>query len=222
MNILIVSATEYEVLPFIDKYSDVLVSESLHLFQFAINNHKVTVLITGVGMVNAAYMMGCISNTSFNMAIQVGICGSFSNQYPIGTVLNITKDVISEMGAEDGARFIKYNNLNLPGTHEYEFQFLDNNHFINRLPKVLGITVNKVHGNIESIEKIQNLYNPDVESMEGAAFFRGCENFKEFVQVRAVSNFVEQRDKSKWNIPLAVTNLNGFLNAFIMSLNAAD
>jgi futalosine hydrolase len=41
-----------------------------------------------------------------------------------------------------------------------------------------------------------------------------------FVQLRAVSNYVEIRDKSKWNIPLAVENLNIQLIEFIKTLQA--
>ena len=44
--------------------------------------------------------------------------------------------------------------------------------------------------------------------MEGAAFFYVClcENIP-FLQIRAISNYVEQRNEKNWNIPLAIKNL---------------
>jgi len=54
--------------------------------------------------------------------------------------------------------------------------------------------------------------------MEGAAFFAGCERANgDFIQIRTVSNYVEKRDKSKWEMPLAIKNLNDFLINFIQN-----
>ena len=51
--------------------------------------------------------------------------------------------------------------------------------------------------------------------MEGAAFLASCGHAKHYTQIRAISNYVEKRDKSKWNMPLAIKNLNDFLINFI-------
>ena len=59
-----------------------------------------------------------------------------------------------------------------------------------------------------SIELAKKLFSPNVESMEGAAFFAACKGLSNFTQIRSVSNYVEKRDKSKWQIQLAITNLN--------------
>ena len=77
------------------------------------------------------------------------------------------------------------------------------------LQKVRGITVNKAHGKLASILNTQNLYNPQIESMEGAAFLFCCmkENIP-CVQIRSISNWVGERDKNKWKIKEAVSNLN--------------
>ena len=45
--------------------------------------------------------------------------------------------------------------------------------------------------------------------MEGAAVMMVCEKFKiKSIQIRAISNLVERRNKEKWNIPLAIKRLN--------------
>jgi futalosine hydrolase len=74
---------------------------------------------------------------------------------------------------------------------------------------VKGITVNTVHGNLSSIKNAVKKFRPDIESMEGGAFLFVCKNEGiPCAQVRAISNFVEPRNKKNWNIPLAVENLN--------------
>lgn len=175
----------------------------------------VTVLITGVGMVNTAFWMGKISDKKFDYILNAGICGAFDRSIKIGEVLNIMNDTISELGAQDDAAFIKYEALNLGGTNSF-YNPSTTVGLISGLRKVSAITVNTVHGNAAAIEHTLKLYSPEVESMEGAAFFRGCEGISaSWFQIRAVSNYVEKRDKSKWDLPTAIKNLNDFLIKFI-------
>jgi futalosine hydrolase len=83
---------------------------------------------------------------------------------------------------------------------------------INGLLITTGVTVNTVHGNEQSIAAFLSRNKVDVESMEGAAFMYSCKlNKVRHMQVRSVSNYIEDRDISKWNIPLAVQSLNHFL-----------
>lgn len=87
------------------------------------------------------------------------------------------------------------------------------------LPQAAGVTVNTVSGSTASIARLGQKYRPDVESMEGAAFHYSClVEQVPFVQLRTISNYVEVRDKSRWNIPLAVENLNGTLRALLTEL----
>jgi futalosine hydrolase len=66
-----------------------------------------------------------------------------------------------------------------------------------------------VHGYLESIDKIVAKYQPDVESMEGAAFFFSCLQAKiPFLEIRGISNYVEPRNRENWCIGLAIENLN--------------
>ena len=45
--------------------------------------------------------------------------------------------------------------------------------------------------------------------MEGAACFMVCEKFEiPCIQIRAISNKVEKRNKENWNLDLAISNLN--------------
>ena len=129
----------------------------------------------------------------------------------IGEVVNITEDIFSELGAEDGKDFLNLADIKFADKREIFLKPVNKfaSPALKGLKKVKGITVNTVHGNKKSISKVVALYNPDVESMEGAAFFYACNHFKiPTIQLRAVSNYVERRNVKKWNISLAVEKLN--------------
>lgn len=215
MNILIVAATQFEVQPLLDLLAIKYIHIGLQHSEKVFDNKQIQVLITGVGMVNTAYMMGRYSTNLYDLILNVGVGGAFVKTLEIGQLVEVTEDILSELGAEDGDNFITYDQLQLGGTHIYNTFTNDEYLKINNLKKVKGITVNTVHGNNASIEKIKKRHHPEVESMEGAAFLASCEHAKHYTQIRAISNYVEKRDKSKWNMPLAIKNLNDFLIDFI-------
>ncbi|MFO7826991.1 MAG: hypothetical protein R6V23_00095, partial [Bacteroidales bacterium] len=75
--------------------------------------------------------------------------------------------------------------------------------------KVSAITSDRTNGKKESIDKLKQKFNADIETMEGAAFFYVClQEEVKFMQIRAISNFVEERNQQNWNIPLAIEQLN--------------
>lgn len=219
MNILVVSATEFEVKPMLGFLGIALPTIGVNNANIDFEEKDVKVLITGVGMVNTALMVGRYLNDEYDLIINVGVCGAFDKNLELGELVHITKDILSELGAEDGDEFLTYDKLNLAGKNVFSENSKDSYLMIDLLKKVNGITVNTVHGNDVSIEKVKQLYHPDVESMEGAAFFAACLGMKgNFVQIRAISNYVEKRDKEKWQMPLAIKNLNDFLITFIKNV----
>ena len=77
------------------------------------------------------------------------------------------------------------------------------------LDSVSAISVNTTHGTERSVQLFATKFNADLETMEGAAAFYVCkmQNVK-VMQIRAVSNYVEVRNKANWNILLAIERLN--------------
>ena len=151
----------------------------------------------------------------YDVALNLGVCGSFDRALAPGTVVQVVTDCIPELGAEDGDVFLTIQDLKLLGNNEFPFQAgrLMNvapppNAVLTRLPAVHGITVNTVHGNDASIAAIVRRCEPQVESMEGAAFMYACLIHQlPFAQVRAVSNAVEKRNRGSWKIADAIDNL---------------
>ena len=219
MNILVVSATEFEVKPLLGFLGIALPTIGINNANIDFEEKDIKVLITGVGMVNTAFMVGRHSMEHFDLVINAGVCGAFDKQLELGELVHITEDVLSEMGAEDGDDFLTYDKLNLAGVHIFSENCEDSYLMVELLKKVKGITVNTVHGNEANIEKVKQLYNPSTESMEGAAFFAACSGMNgNCIQIRAISNYVEKRDKEKWQMPLAIRNLNDFLITFIKNV----
>jgi futalosine hydrolase len=82
---------------------------------------------------------------------------------------------------------------------------------------VQAVTVNSATGSETTRERLLNKYNPDIETMEGATFFYICSRGKlPFMALRSISNRVELRNKDKWNIPLALSNLSEKLREFLL------
>ena len=219
MNILIVSATEFEVKPLLTFLGIALPTIGINNANIDFEKKDIKVLITGVGIVNTALMLGKNLSNNYDLIINTGVCGAFDKHLELGQLVHITEDVLSEMGAEDGEEFLTYDALNLPGKHIFLEKCKASYFMVELLKKVKGITVSTIHGNEKSVEKVKKLYHADVESMEGAAFFASCIEIEgNCIQIRAISNYIERRDKSKWQMPLAITNLNDFLITFIKNV----
>jgi len=182
-----------------------------------LKTHAFEISITGIGGVATAFHLGKILPTSnWDLVMQLGIAGSFKKEIGIGSVVNVKEERFADLGAEDGERFLDAFEIELLNENRFPFEYgkllnktLTGSPLIFDLPQVNGISVNKVHGNEMSIQNIISKYQPDVESMEGAAFFFCCKMSSiPFIEIRSISNFVEKRDKSKWNIHLAIEKLN--------------
>ena len=169
-------------------------------------------LITGVGMLNTAIAITKkLSKETYDLVINLGIAGSFKRSIKIGDVVEVVEENISEIGYEDKNEIIEFTDFSLKTVFR--------NHSHTDMKQVKSITVNTVHGNEKSIENIVRRLNPDIENMEGAAVFKVCEEFNvPCIQVRAISNYVEKRNKEGWNIPLAIQNLNVELEKIISNL----
>jgi futalosine hydrolase len=214
MRLLLVSATVFEIAPFLKEINASVEDKiiSTHNYQ----SHQIDVLLTGVGTTHTAFYLGKYLSTKYDVAINAGICGNFTNKLAIGDVVCIDEDCFADLGAEDDETFLSLEELKLPGTYSLKNENSFSHVSFTNLPNVKGVTVNTTHGNTQSIEKFIQRTNADVESMEGAAFLFACNQYKvKCVQLRSISNYVEKRDRSKWNIALAIDNLNKVLIDFI-------
>ena len=172
-------------------------------------------VITGVGSVATAYLLTkMIKDHKPDLIIQAGIAGGFDTNLKLGEVLIIKRDRIADLGVEEKEQWNDLVDLGLARENDAPFNggWLVNNH--KDLEKyglriANAVTINEITTNEKRIGILKAKYHPAVESMEGAAFHFVCLQEKiPFIQLRAVSNYVGERDKSKWKMDLAIKNLN--------------
>ena len=179
--------------------------------------HDVDVLTTGVGMVaTAAWSSRVLGMHEYGLALNLGVCGSFDPEIPAGAVVQVISEELPEMGAEADDAFLTLHDLKL--LERDDFPFRDGRLMnvappaiaaLQPLPRVHGITVNTVHGRDSSIAAVRQRCDPQVETMEGAAFMYACLiRGTTFAEIRAVSNVVEKRNRAAWKLGEAIGNLN--------------
>ena len=212
MKKLIVSATKQEVNLLLSKgffeeskdISGLFTSESLD------------VLISGIGSVfTCFYLTNLLNKIKYDLVINVGIAGSYNKEIKLSELVLVKQDIFADLGIDDNGVF---------KTFEEEAVFEQENIFsatknIIELPykKLNAITVNTASGSNEKIEVWKQKFNPDIESMEGAAVFLVCNRLDvPVIQVRAISNYVEPRDKSKWKINEAFLAIDNFITSYLI------
>ena len=208
MRILIVAATALEVAPILVRMEPMQTLDA-RMKTYTHGRHEIHVLVTGVGMVaTAAWCSRALVRTAYDLALNVGVCGSFDPAIQPGTVVHVVSDRLAELGAEDGETFLTLDELQLPGESAFTNAAPPLNPGLEQLPAVTGITVNTSHGNERTIALVIDRFKPQVESMEGAAFMSACLIDKlPFAEVRAVSNLVERRNRESWRMGDAIQNL---------------
>ena len=216
MRILIVAATAAEIAPLLAALTTRPDVEA-RLLACKCGVHDIDVLTTGVGMVaTAGWSSRLLAMREYDLALNFGVCGSFDPAIGTGTVVHVVSEELPEMGAEADDRFLTVHDLKLLGRDDFPFR---DGRLINSdppdvaalktLPAVRGITINTVHGNDKSIATVRQQCDPQVETMEGAAFMYACLIAgTTFAEVRAVSNIVEKRNRAAWKLGEAIDNLN--------------
>ncbi len=188
---------------------------------FRITFHK-----SGVGLLATAVSLTRLVYTEKpDLVVQVGIAGSFNSNLSLGKVVAVKEEILGDMGVEENHKWEDIFDLKLekPSSHPYKKKGLPND-FIKKfnlleLDEVIGITVNEISTRQERIQQIINKYNPTLESMEGAALHFICREANiPFLQIRAISNFVGERDKKNWKIKEAIYNLNQIVLKYIHKL----
>ena len=177
-------------------------------------------LATGIGMVNMALQMGryCALH-QVDIAFNIGIAGAFPGQAEVLDLVQVQTDIFVELGADSPEGFLDLSQMGFPSLKTPSGKSLFNEipapgpfHFA--IPQAKAISVNRVSGRHEGIQELKSQWGPDIESMEGAAFFQACHAFNvPGYQFRSISNLVLPRDKSTWRIPEAVQKVQEwFLN----------
>lgn len=203
MEILLAAATSFEIQPTIDYLKGNTRSIS------------VTPLITGVGSLATSYALTRqIGGSRPAAVIQAGIAGCLTDKKP-GEVLVVSEELLADLGVWEDRRFKSLFEMKLADPDGFPFtdgRLINPNQSLlalTDLEPVRGMTVNEITTDPERIHWHQQNTFAVVESMEGGPLHYVCLQASiPFLQLRSVSNSVGVRDKTKWNIPLAIRRLN--------------
>jgi futalosine hydrolase len=211
MRILVVSATEAEISPFaamLEKFNPV-------------SPYSIEICVTGVGIpATILQLTKLLSHKFYDLILNIGVAGAINNQIEIPSLVWIKQDEFYDWGAEDRAGFLSVFDLGL--LNQNDFPFSSGALLASNLPNftkgfeiaaVDGITVMNVHGNDQSIALLKKrCKHAQVESMEGAAVFYTAAQFNTpCIQLRAISNRVEPRNRAAWKMHEAIELLNNQL-----------
>jgi futalosine hydrolase len=212
-SILIVAATREEA-EVVNRIADTKAGSGTMSFM----GKELNVLVTGVGSVATAWSMTKMISSGVrpDIAINIGIAGSFREEIRIGSVVLPVSDCFADAGIDSGKGFLTLSEAGLQDPQRFPFskgRLNADNRYVNMIsgafPAVNAITVNTASGSDDRIRNLEAKFNPDIETMEGAAFFYVCKmEGIPFIALRGISNRVEIRNKDNWDINLALKSLS--------------
>ena len=218
MRVFITAATIDEWMPSFLEMNTLYTSESKRL--------KVMFHQGGVGLLaSTVSIMKLVYEEKPDLIIQVGIAGCFDTSMKLGNVVAVKEDMLGDTGVEEEGKWKDIFDLKLekPGYPPFEKKRLPNHHLekynLLKLPEVAAVTINEVSTRPDRIYQLIKKYNPALESMEGAALHYVCREMNvPFLQMRAISNYIGERDKTKWKMKEAIDNLNQSVLKYIDKL----
>ncbi|HBZ24848.1 MAG TPA: futalosine hydrolase [Rikenellaceae bacterium] len=223
MRLLITAAEQEELITARQAYNSLTKSEQYGL--------EIEWMLTGIGTTSTSYRLTKILNTSsakFDLAVNIGIAGSFSSKFPIGSVARVDREYFGDLGFETCTGFqtlFDYKILDAD-THPFHSGALlapDLSETVeaalSSYKRATAVTVQTVSGLPGKRDQLERDFLPSIESMEGAAFFYVCILERvPFIELRSVSNEVGERERAKWNIPLALDSLRDASKTLLKAL----
>ncbi len=217
MNILLIAATHIEIAPAVN-----------FIRQQGDNKHMPLpdVLIGGIGLTATSYhLTRQLRLKNYGLVLQAGVAGCFNKNLSPGSVVVVKKDAIADQSVVELKQLKTLFDLKLLPENQFPYTktWLVNTHseWLKKTgaKQVNGISVNEITTSKQKITFYNEKFSPVVESMEGAALHYTClmENIP-FVQFRAISNYIGERDKKKWNMKESIVNLNTTLIQFLQQL----
>ena len=219
MRVIITAATNGEWMPSFQKINPAYAGTNK---RFSVGFHE-----SGIGLLaSSVSLMKMFVQETPSLIIQVGIAGCFDKKVPLGKVFAVKDDFAGDIGVMENKVWKDLFDLKLdkPNDAPYEKKSLPNpwlsQYNLLKLPTKKGVTINTISTDKNKINLYSGRYKATLESMEGAALhYMGRDLNIPFIQIRAVSNYVGERNKAKWNMQEAIYNLNETLLQYLDALN---
>ena len=189
----------------------------------AFTGNQVIFGISGIGKTNAAHTVTVlIEKFSPSCIVNFGLGGAYpSSGLQVGDIAVAEKEVYADEGVllKDGLHSFEITGIPLLKVRgrKYFNEFPADKRLSRLALKAAGaiahcksgvfLTVSACTGTRKRAGELVRRFNPLCENMEGAAIAHICRLYGiPFVEIRGISNIVEYRNKSKWDLELAAEN----------------
>ena len=215
MRVIITAATDLEMAACAKKASQLFKKSKL----------KISFHATGIGMLASGVKLTQLATTyKPDLIIQMGIAGSYIKTEPLGKVMVVSSESIADLGVRENGVFKDLFETRLLKDNEAPFK---KRKLINQGIKVnvlktntaTAVTINEISTSTKRIKEIIAAHSPVLESMEGAALhYVGRITKTPFIQIRAVSNYVGERNKAKWKLKESIEQLEAYVLTYLATL----
>lgn len=214
-NLLLVSATEIESSAILSALGNAKTTQYAGKTAIVGNlcGWRCTLIHTGIGNVNAAHALTCqLEGQLPDLVIQFGIGGTYvPTGLPIRSVVLATEEIYGDVGVITPEGWKPADEIGIPLVHgdpPHFNRFPLDSRLVSTAAEICGVrcgpfvTVSQCSG-VQAIgDAIHARFNALCESMEGAAAAHICTLYDTpFLEVRGISNLVEDRDPTRWDIP---------------------
>lgn len=186
------------------------------------NTHAndIVYVVSGMGKTNAAHAATVlIERFSPGLVILFGVGGAYpSSGLEVGDVAVAEKEVYGDEGFQRGNRFHGTECIGIPllkrGRKRYFNEFpldrklsrktLESARLVTKTAAGTFVTVSTCTGTKARALELEKRLGAICENMEGAAVAHVCAIYGiPMIEIRGISNIVENRDKDRWNVTLA-------------------
>ena len=216
MRVIITAATDLEMAGCAKKASQLFKKSKI----------KISFHATGIGILASGVKLTQLATTHQpDLIIQMGIAGSYVKTEPLGKVWVVASASIADLGVREKGVFKDLFESQLLKDNEAPFKKRKitnpNIKTLNVLKTntAAAITINEITTAPKRIKEIMDAHNPVLESMEGAALhYVGSITNTPFIQIRAVSNYVGERNKAKWKLKESIEQLEAYVLTYLATL----
>ncbi|MDO8885905.1 futalosine hydrolase [Candidatus Oleimmundimicrobium sp.] len=169
---------------------------------------------TNVGMVESAISLARLfAEKEVGGLILFGVGGAYSNTgVDILDICLAEKEYFGDLGVAMGNKVEYFTDDALKNKRTFNLKNnlldkVENKLNVLKIPHKIGnfVTVNSCSGTLQRGNFLRDKFSAICENMEGAAVARVCELYRvPMIELRCVSNMVEDRDKSKWKLNEAI------------------
>ncbi len=204
-----------------------------------VSGNRVVFGTSGMGKTNAAHAVTVLTDKfSPSCIVNFGIGGAYpSSGLRVGDIAVAEKEVYADEGVllKDGLHSFEITGIPLlkvrgrkyfnefPADKRLSRLALKASSAIAYCKSGVFLTVSSCTGTRKRAAELVAKFNPICENMEGAAVAHICRLYGiPFVEIRGISNIVEDRDKGKWDMKLAAENCQKAALHFLETLRGTS